>query len=280
MSDCDNAPDPGCGHRLVYLKKNMEKTLLGSVDVDIQPNGLATITFGHPSHNSLPGRLLKKLSTAITECGTHPEVRLILLKSEGDRTFCAGASFDELAAISDPQAGTEFFMGFANVINACRTCPRLIIGRVQGKTVGGGVGVASAVDYCLATKFAAYRLSELAVGIGPFVVGPAVERKVGLSAMSRLSMTPARWYTASQGLDMGLYAEVLDSVEALDQAVVALTTELLSYSTEAMAALKRVFWAGTEHWDTLLHERAMQSGTLVLTPAARKAITRFQEKNK
>ena len=256
----------------------MDNTLLGSVTISVSDAGLATITFGHPAHNSLPGKLLKALKEAIERCSEDPAVKLILLQSEGNRTFCAGASFDELAAISDDTSGKEFFMGFARVINACRTSPKLIIGRVQGKAVGGGVGIASATDYCLATTHAALRLSELAVGIGPFVVGPAVERKIGLSAMSQLSLTPARWYPASWGLEKGLYAEVFKSTAALDEGVDALVSNLLTYSTEAMGSLKEVFWTGTHHWSALLEERAAISGRLVRTAAAREAINAFQSK--
>ena len=164
-----------------------DKRQLGSVTVEIE-DGIGRITFAHPSHNSLPARLLSELTQTINELGQNDEAKILVLQSGGDRTFCAGASFDELIAIDNPANGKAFFMGFANVINACRKCPKFIIGRVQGKAVGGGVGVASAVDYCLATKFAAIKLSELAIGIGPFVVGPAVERKLGLAVMAQLAI--------------------------------------------------------------------------------------------
>ena len=169
-------------------------------------------------------------------------------------------------------------MGFARVINACRTSSKIIIGQVQGKAVGGGVGVAAAVDYCLATTHAAFRLSELAVGIGPFVVGPVIERKIGLAAMSGLALTPARWYSAEWGQEKGLYAEVFENADQLDKGVKRLVAELLSYSSEAMSALKQAFWAGTDHWDALLEERASISGHLVLSPAARAAISAFKGK--
>lgn len=255
----------------------MDNTQLGSVTVE-QQGGIATITFEHPAHNSLPGKLLAELAGAITSCGEDDAVRLIVLRSGGDRTFCAGASFDELASIEDLDTGKRFFLGFANVINACRKCPKLIIGRVQGKTVGGGVGVASAVDYCLATKYASIRLSELAVGIGPFVVGPAVERKIGRSAMSQMAMTPAKWQTAQWAREQGLFAEVYDSTEALDEAVNALARELSQYNPEAMRLLKKVFWEGTENWGELLDARAAMSGELVLSRFAKEAIAKFKSR--
>ncbi len=237
---------------------------------------ITTIEFYHPQSNSLPGHLLNELAVAISAAGTSPESKVIVLKSSGDRAFCAGASFDELIAIDDEATGKLFFSGFANVINAARTCPKLIIGRVQGKAVGGGVGMASAVDYCLATKHAAVKLSELAIGIGPFVVGPAVERKVGTSAMSQLAINASEWQTAEWAAQKGLYAELFDTVEELDEGVAKLANKLAGSNPQAMAELKKIFWAGTEHWDELLKERAAISGELVLSEFTRNAINAFK----
>lgn len=241
-------------------------------------NGLQTIEFFHPSHNSLPGDVLKDLQDAILEAGRDDRVQLILLKSGGARTFCAGASFDELISIQDEATGKRFFMGFANVINAIRTCGKVVIGRVQGKTVGGGVGLASAVDYCLATKYASFRLSELAVGIGPFVIGPAVTRKIGLSQFAHLSITPNQWQTAEWGLKHDLYHRVFESTEAMDEYINDFTEELLSMNPEALEGLKKVFWEGTDHWDELLESRAEQSGKLVLSDFSKNAIGKFLKK--
>ncbi|KAA3646042.1 MAG: enoyl-CoA hydratase/isomerase family protein [Bacteroidetes bacterium] len=235
------------------------------VKIDKQENGLATIEFFHPKHNSLPSDILSKLAQTITEAGEDDAVKLIVLKSGGERTFCSGASFTELISINDLATGKKFFSGFANVINACRKCPKLIIGRVQGKAVGGGVGVASAVDYCLATKFASVKLSELNVGIGPFVVGPAVERKVGISAMSQMTINADHFYSADWAKEKGLYADVFEDIESLDEGVQALVDYLLSKNPEAQKLLKGVFWEGTEHWDDLLLKRAEMSGQLVLS---------------
>lgn len=241
-------------------------------------DGITTIEFFHPRSNSLPGDILAKLAETITAAGNDENTRVIILKSAGDRAFCAGASFDELIAIEDEAQGKVFFSGFANVINAARKCPKLIIGRVQGKAVGGGVGMASAVDYCLATKFAAVKLSELAVGIGPFVVGPAVERKIGTSAMSQLAIDATEWRSAEWAANKGLYAQVYDDVEALDNGVKELADKLANSNPEAMRLLKKIFWEGTDHWDTLLSERAQMSGTLVLSDFTRNAIAKFKQK--
>lgn len=239
---------------------------------------IATIEFFHPQSNSLPGYLLSALAAAITAAGENDETTVIVLKSAGDRAFCAGASFDELISIDDEATGKQFFSGFANVINAARKCQKLIIGRVQGKTVGGGVGMASAVDYCLATKFASVKLSELAVGIGPFVVGPAVERKIGTSAMSQMAIDATEWRSAEWAAEKGLYAEIFDDASALDEAVEALAKRLAASNPEAMALLKKVFWEGTDHWDELLMERAAMSGKLVLSDFTRNAINAFKAK--
>ena len=250
----------------------------GSVELSINDNGIATIEFQHPLSNSLPGKVLQKLANTITEAGHNEAIKVIILKSAGERAFCAGASFDELISIDNLDTGKIFFSGFANVINAARKCPKLIIGRVQGKAVGGGVGMASAVDFCYATKFAAVKLSELAVGIGPFVVGPAVERKVGTSAMSMMAINATEWYTAEWAREKGLYAETFDSAEEMDTAIETLANKLANSNPEAMELLKKVFWEGTEHWDTLLSERAAMSGKLVLSDFTRNAINAFKKK--
>jgi len=218
------------------------------------------------------------LATTISDLGSKEEVRVIVLKSKGERAFCAGASFDELININDIETGKVFFSGFANVINACRTCPKLIIGRVQGKAVGGGVGVASAVDYCVATKFASVKLSELAVGIGPFVVGPAVERKIGVSAMSQLAIDATEWQTAQWAKQKGLYTEVYETIEEMDEAVDVLANKLSKSNPEAMRLLKQIFWKGTEDWSDLLKERAAMSGELVLSEFSKNAINKFKNK--
>lgn len=256
----------------------MNATEQGNVTFEINETGIATIEFFHPMSNSLPGKVLNKLANTITELGNKENIKVIILKSAGDRAFCAGASFDELISIEDFETGKVFFSGFANVINAARKCPKFIIGRVQGKAVGGGVGMASAVDYCYATKFAAVKLSELAVGIGPFVVGPAVERKIGTSAMSMLAINATEWYPAEWAKEKSLYAEIFDSIEAMDEAIDVLANKLAQSNPEAMSMLKKVFWEGTEHWDALLSERAAMSGRLVLSDFTRNAINAFKKK--
>tara|TARA_R110002072_G_scaffold12987_2_gene55133 strand:- start:31 stop:783 length:753 start_codon:yes stop_codon:yes gene_type:complete len=246
-----------------YVKQNIE-------------NGISTIEFFHPAHNSLPGDLLAKLVDEINSAANNSDVKVIILKSGGDRTFCAGASFSELININDPESGRVFFSGFANVINAMRKCPKFIIGRIQGKAVGGGVGVASATDYCMATKFAAIKLSELNVGIGPFVVGPAVERKLGLSGMSQIAIDANSFYDAEWAKNKGLYAQVFDSTEELDKAVQAFAENLCKYNPEAMKEMKKVMWQGTEDWDNLLAERAVISGRLVLSEFTKETLKRFK----
>lgn len=243
----------------------------GSVTTSLN-KGLAVINFFHPAHNSLPGYLLAELAKQIREAGASEDVKLILLRSGGDRTFCAGASFDELLTINNEIDGKKFFLGFANVINAIRKCPKLVIGRVQGKAIGGGVGIAAAVDYCMATQYGSVKLSELALGIGPFVVGPAIERKIGLSNFSQLAINATEWQTASWAKEKGLYAEVFESATQLDSYLDHFTEKLMASSGLALTSLKQVIWRGTDDWDQLLDERAAISGRLVTTKAAQQAI--------
>ena len=221
---------------------------------------------------------MQELAAAIRDAGKNTDCRLILLRSQGQKAFCAGASFDELSQLKNEQEGLQFFSGFAEVINAMRTCGKIIVGRIHGKCVGGGVGLAAAVDYALATEEAAVKLSELAVGIGPFVVGPAVERKIGLSAFSQLALDATGWRSANWAHDRGLFAELYADTIGLDEGVNRLVTQLLNSSEEALRALKIVFWKNTEHWDELLIERAAISGKLILSEASRKAIESFKKR--
>ncbi|HTK19551.1 MAG TPA: enoyl-CoA hydratase/isomerase family protein [Mucilaginibacter sp.] len=238
-------------------------------------DGISTITFYHPAQNSLPADLLKQLCNEIENAGKDPETRVIVLKSEGDRTFCAGASFAELVQIKNKEAGAEFFSGFARVINACRKSPKIIIARVQGKSVGGGVGLAAAADYCLATEAAFIKLSELAIGIGPYVISPAVIRKVGLSAFSQLTIRATDFQTAAWAKEKGLYNDVYPDINTMDAQLDALTRKLASYHPEALHGLKQILWEGTENWDELLKERAAISGELVLSEFTQQTLKSF-----
>ncbi|WP_242134583.1 enoyl-CoA hydratase/isomerase family protein [Aestuariivivens marinum] len=234
------------------------------------------IEFFHPEQNAMPTENLKKLEKTIVEAGANEVIKVIVLQSGGDRTFCAGASFKELVEIENMEAGTQFFSGFANVINAIRLCPKLIIGRVQGKVVGGGVGLVAATDYCLATQFASIKLSELSIGIGPFVIEPAISRKIGKAAMSQMTINAETFYGAQWAKEKGLYARVYDSIEALDETVKTLATKLSTYNPKALQQIKQVFWEGTSHWDTLLLERAKISGKLVLSKFTKERLKRFK----
>ncbi len=250
--------------------------LNGTVEVFVNES-IARIEFFHPQSNSLPGELLRKLASTITEVSNRDDVKVVVLQSKGEKAFCAGASFDELLSIENMEMGTRFFNGFALVINAMRKSNKLIIGRVHQKAVGGGVGLAASVDYCMATTKASVKLSELAVGIGPFVVGPAVERKMGMSAMSQLAINASEWQSAQWAREKGLYSEVFETEEELDNAVNDLANKLATSNPEAMMELKRIFWQGTDHWDELLPQRAGISGKLVLSDFTRAAIQKFKK---
>ena len=249
-----------------------------NVSIIIDENGIGTIEFYHPQSNSLPGEILSKIAKTINQASLNKEIKVIVLKSAGNRAFCAGASFEELIEIKNIKSGINFFLGFANVINACRKCTKIIIGRVQGKAVGGGVGLASAVDYCFATKHASIKLSELDLGIGPFVVGPAVERKIGLSSMSALAINADKWFDANWGLQKGLYSEIFQDNESMDKAIDELSFKLSQSHQEATKKLKKIFWKGTENWDELLSKRAKISGELILSEFSKNAIKKIQNK--
>lgn len=252
-------------------------SLTGNVSLTSQ-NGIATISFYHQAQNSLPAALLDELTNKITQASDDTQTRVIILKSEGERTFCAGASFDELLQIKDKEAGAEFFSGFARVINACRKSPKIIIARIQGKAVGGGVGLAAAADYCLATEAASIKLSELAIGIGPFVISPAVIRKVGLPAFSQLSIRAVDFQTAQWAKEKGLYNEVYPDIASMDIELDTLAQKLASYHPEALKGLKEILWEGTADWDELLAQRAAISGELVLSEFTQQSLLGFLDK--
>lgn len=240
-------------------------------------NGIATLSFFHPEHNSLPSNLLKELVDTIVDIGNNEAVKVMVLKSDGGTTFCAGASFQELISIDNEETGKLFFSGFANVINAMRKCPKIIIGSIHGKAVGGGVGIAAATDYCLATKFASIKLSELTLGIGPFVVAPAIERKIGIAALTQLTLDAKNFYSAEWAHSKGLYNKVYLDNNELDTAVEAMAQNLANYNPSALIELKKVLWKDTENWDELLKERAAISGKLVLSVFTKEALKKFQK---
>jgi methylglutaconyl-CoA hydratase len=249
----------------------------GSLYTNIQGN-IAIIEFGHPASNSFPSELLERLANEFNSISKNDTVSVIILKSEGEKAFCAGASFDELVAVSNIAEGKQFFAGFANVINAMRTCGKITIGRVQGKTVGGGVGLAAACDYVLATENAAIKLSEFTIGIGPFVIEPAVERKIGIAALSELTLEATAWKSAYWAKEKGLYARVFETIKELDEEVTVLASKLASYNPLALSEMKKVLWKNSHHWDQLLAERATISGELVLSEFTKKALIQFSKK--
>ncbi len=251
---------------------------MGFVKTEISPEGIARISFFHPNQNSLPSSLLADLVGHFQAAGKNDDVNLIILESAVLKTFCAGADFDELMAIEDFETGLSFFSGFGNIINAMRKCGKIIVGRIHGKAVGGGVGLAAACDYCFASKYASFRLSELAVGFGPFVIGPAVERRIGLTAFTELALTPAVWRTPNFGKEKGLFQEVFETVDEMDKHLNEFCQILAGYSPDALGELKRIFWEDTGLWDDLLAERAAVSGRLCLSDFSKNAIAAFKLK--
>lgn len=248
----------------------------GSLYTTIE-NKIATVEFGHPASNSFPSILLDRLEKEINQLSENENVNVILLKSEGEKAFCAGASFNELIEIEDLSTGKEFFSGFAKLINAMRNCKKLIVGRIQGKTVGGGVGLAAACDYAMATDAAAIKLSELSIGIGPFVIAPAVERKMGVDALAELTIGAHEWKNAYWAKEKGLYAKVFENIKDLDNEIALFTENLASYNPQALLEMKKILWKNTDHWPKLLEERAAISGELVLSDFTKKALAKFKK---
>ena len=238
---------------------------------------VATITFFNVASNSFPSELLNRLISKIDELGKDKKVNIIVLQSEGEKAFCAGASFDELLEVKTLAEGKQFFSGFANLINTMRKCPKIIIGRVQGKAVGGGVGIIAATDYCFATEAADIKLSELSIGIGPFVISPAVERKIGVSALGDLSLDATHWRTAYWAKEKGLYNRVFENIRDMDEAVEILSEKLATYNLDTLAEWKKTLWKNTDHWDSLLYEYAEKSGKFVLSNDTKKALEKFKK---
>ncbi len=249
----------------------------GKVSVNII-QGIASISFTHPKSNSLSTALLKEITNILNKLAGDNNVHVIVLRSDGDKTFCAGASFDEMLEIKDLKTGKEFFMGFALLLNAMRKCHKIIIARIHGKAIGGGVGIAAAADYTLASSEASVKLGELALGVGPFVVGPAVERKIGKTNFITMSVD-AEWHDAFWAKQAGLFSKVFANNHDLDEAVSALAKKISSCSLQATSEMKKVFWEGTEDWDDLLDKRAEISSRLVLSEYTKNYIKAFKNKN-
>jgi methylglutaconyl-CoA hydratase len=254
------------------VSQNSNGLLLTTIE-----NKIATLEFGHPASNSFPSDLLNRLTNELQVLSLNPAVSVVVLKSSGTGAFCAGASLDELLSVTNMAEATQFFSGFANVINAMRQCSKIIIGRIHGKAVGGGVGIVAACDYALATNESALRLPELAIGIGPFVIEPAISRKIGKSALAEMALAPQKWNTAEWALQKGLYANVFENWEALDSAVALFASKLAKNNLEALTELKKSLWEGTENWDTLLYERAAISGKLVLSDFTKNALRQIKK---
>ncbi len=248
----------------------------GSLYTNIQ-NNVATVEFGHPASNSFVTELLQRLTNSLNEISQNKDVSLIILRSEGDGPFCAGASFNELMAVSNQEEGTQFFSGFAHVINAMRQCSQPIIGRVQGKAVGGGVGLIAACDYVFASVDAAVRLSELTIGIAPLVIAPAVERKIGVAGLAEMSLAPTEWKNAYWAKEKGLFSKVYDTSKEMDKEIEYFTSQLGRYNSEALRELKKVLWQGTDNWNQLLTDRAIITGKLALSPHTKKALEAFKK---
>ncbi len=238
---------------------------------------VATVEFGHRAGNSFVLEMLDRFADEIQKLSDNDAISVIILKSEGNRAFCGGASFDELLAISNLDEGKVFFSGFAKVINAMRKCKKVIIGRVQGKTVGGGVGLAAACDYVFASEAASIRLSELSIGIAPLVIAPAVVRKIGTAALSEMSLSPTEWKSAYWAQEKGLFSKVFDNIKELDKELDFFAHKLSDYNPDALAAWKKVLWEGTSHWDDLLKERAAITGELVLSEFTKNALSKFKK---
>lgn len=258
---------------MCHQPKKMEA---GTINITIE-HQIATLSFYHPSGNALPAQLLQQLAENVIQLDKNESVKLIILKSNHLNIFCAGASFDELLSITDETAGLKFFSGFALLINTLRKCSKLIIGRAHGKAVGGGVGLLAATDYCFATEQAAIKLSEFTIGIGPFVIAPAIERKMGIAALSELTLNATQWHNAYWAQEKGLFARVFNSIEDMDKEIEILTLKLANYNQDALSQMKKVLWQGTDHWDNLLLERAAISGKLVLSDFTKDALKQFRK---
>jgi len=240
--------------------------------------GITIIEFFHPQSNSLPAKILNELEQEIHSAGNDDRSKVIVLRSGGDKAFCAGADFNELLAVKNVKEGEEFFRGFAGVINAMRKCPKFILGRIQGNCVGGGVGLAASVDYCIAIDTVQVKLSELSIGFGPFVVGPAIERKIGNAAFSQLAIDSTLWRNADWAKRKGLFAEVHPDVDGMNESIERLAESLIHTNPDAVRETKKMLWKGTDHWDELLKERAAISGKLVVSEFTRNAIIAFKNK--
>lgn len=224
--------------------------------------GIGRIEFFHSRGNALTSTMLREITSFIRAAGEDPEIKIVMIQSAGEASFCGGASLDELMECDSVKEARDFFMGFAHLLTAIRTCPKLVVVRVQGKVVGGGLGIVAVADLAFATVEASIRLSELSIGLGPFVIGAAVERKIGISAFSELTYLSSIWKDAHWAKEKGLFSAVFETLAALDIAMAAQIIELETYAPEAIALTKKMFWAQTPEWSDELEKRAGYSAKL------------------
>lgn len=238
-------------------------------------NSIAKIQFYNPASNACDPSMLAQMVHAFNTLSANSQVKVILLSSKGNKAFCAGASITHLSELKDMKAATDFFSGFGRLILSMKNCNKIIVTSVQGKAVGGGVGIIAASDYVIATENSGLRLSELMIGIGPLVIAPAVIRKVGVAHFSQLSLKPSTWKDAKWGAAHGLFNELVTDGDSLENVTVDYCNSLASYSAQALSALKSVLWQGTEHWEELLYENAAKTATLSLSEDAQESFKKF-----
>lgn len=276
---------------IILLRKSVGKFISTSKGIMLADNqngslhsriskGIATIEFGHPKANSLTSALLEGLMQEFNSLSENDKVSLILLKSKGEGAFCAGASFDELLQIDNLTDATHFFNGFANVFLAMRNCKKPIVGQIQGKATGGGVGLIAACDYTLATENAWIRLPELAIGIAPFVIAPVLIRKIGTTALNEMYMTPNLWKESHWAQRYNLYTQVLKNIKELNEQTAHFTENLAKINSNVLAEMKQITWKNTENWSEELHKNATLSAKFLLSEETKSILMNFKNSKK
>ncbi|MGB3317038.1 MAG: crotonase/enoyl-CoA hydratase family protein [Albidovulum sp.] len=212
----------------------MYKTIISATD----PRGVTTLTLNRPEkHNALSAAMIAELTEVAGRLGRDPAVRVIVLTGAGD-SFCAGGDLgwmrEQIAA--DGATRAREATKLAMMLNALNTCPKPVIGRVQGNAFGGGVGLASVCDVAIGVNGARFGLTETRLGLIPATIGPYVLARMG-EAMARRVFMSARLFGADEAVRLGLLARAVDA-DDLDDTIEAEVAPYLACAPGAVAEAK------------------------------------------
>ncbi len=210
--------------------------------IDIGFNGpVATVTLNRPdSHNAFNPEMIGAITAAFRSLGDNPVVRVIVLTGRG-RSFCAGADVGYMRETADYTFEENVADGQAifDLMQAVDSCPKAVVGRINGAAIGGGAGLTACCDIAIAVERAKFAFSEVRLGIVPAIISPFVVAKIGAANSREMFLTGER-FLAPKALEIGLVQQVAADEAALDSAVQERVEQLLMAAPGAQADAKKL----------------------------------------